>query len=103
MPFEGKIASARDIGNYAAGYVTGAYGWSWQATRFAFDLYQSYSSMSWIKLRMESEPAVSQAAQWVGYVRGYSEYLLKSHMYEQKRFEKEYQKAISPWPLGSKW
>jgi len=105
MLFEGKIASARDIGNYAAGYVTGAYGWSWQATRFAFDIYQTYSSGIWRrdKIRIEREAEVSQAAQWVGYVRGLSEHLLRLRRYKQERFEIEYRKAMSPWPSGPKW
>lgn len=32
--------SARDIGNITAGYIAGANGMSWFATRIAFDLYQ---------------------------------------------------------------
>lgn len=34
------IASARDIGNYVAGYYAGANGFGWMASRIAFDLYQ---------------------------------------------------------------
>ena len=34
-------SSARDIGNIAAGYVAGANGMSWEASRIAFDAYQS--------------------------------------------------------------
>jgi hypothetical protein len=34
-------SSARDIGNIAAGYVAGANGMSWNASRIAFDAYQS--------------------------------------------------------------
>jgi RHS repeat-associated protein len=34
-------SSARDIGNMAAGYVAGANGMSWEASRIAFDAYQS--------------------------------------------------------------
>jgi hypothetical protein len=34
-------SSARDIGNIAAGYVAGANGMSWKASRIAFDAYQS--------------------------------------------------------------
>ena len=35
------FSSARDIGNIAAGYVAGANGMSWKASRIAFDAYQS--------------------------------------------------------------
>jgi RHS repeat-associated protein len=35
------FASARDIGNYVAGYYAGANGFSWNAARWAFDLYQA--------------------------------------------------------------
>jgi hypothetical protein len=34
-------SSARDIGNIAAGYIAGANGMSWEASRVAFDAYQS--------------------------------------------------------------
>ena len=34
-------SSARDIGNIAAGYIAGANGMSWKASRIAFDVYQS--------------------------------------------------------------
>ncbi|WP_446788203.1 RHS repeat-associated core domain-containing protein [Macellibacteroides fermentans] len=34
-------SSARDIGNITAGYVAGANGMSWEASRIAFDAYQS--------------------------------------------------------------
>ena len=38
------FTSARDIGNIAAGYIAGINGMSWNASRIAFDAYQSYSS-----------------------------------------------------------
>ncbi len=34
-------SSARDIGNIAAGYIAGANGMSWEASRIAFEAYQS--------------------------------------------------------------
>src|SRR5574344_1770099 len=43
-------SSARDIGNVTAGYVAGANGMSWEASRIAFDTYQSIVSG---KLTME--------------------------------------------------
>ena len=41
---DGQIifSSARDIGNIAAGYVAGANGMSWRASRIVFDLKQSF-------------------------------------------------------------
>ena len=36
------ISSARDIGNFAAGYKAGSKGLSWSTTRFFFDMLQSY-------------------------------------------------------------
>lgn len=91
MPFQGKIASARDIGNYAAGYVAGAHGLSWISTRLAFDAYHSYKHG-----RLEAEPAVSQAAQWEGYKVGWSEYEVRYY----QRLEEE---ATRLWPYGPKW
>lgn len=41
MLFNGKVASARDIGNYAAGYVAGVHGLGWGTSRFAFDALQT--------------------------------------------------------------
>ncbi len=54
------IASARDIGNYAAGYVAGRCGYlPWKIARFGFDLYNG-----------SPEPDVTQRAQWEGHVGG---------------------------------
>ena len=41
MSFNGKVASARDIGNYSAGYVAGVNGFDWGSSRFAFDALQT--------------------------------------------------------------
>ena len=38
------FTSARDVGNIAAGYIAGINGMSWNASRIAFDAYQSKSS-----------------------------------------------------------
>ena len=63
MPFNdaGIIASARDIGNFVAGYYAGANGFSWAASRIAFDLYQG-----------GIEGVSSQSAQWIGWQHGNS-------------------------------
>ena len=59
---EGKnfISTARDIGNYSAGYVAVRRGLSWKQARFGFDLYQ--------KNGKESE--TTQAAQRIGFFDG---------------------------------
>ena len=54
--------SARDVGNVAAGFVAGRKGLSWNAARFGFDAYQSWSSK---KITRESQ--VTQRAQNVGW------------------------------------
>lgn len=60
-----QIASARDIGNYAAGYIAGATGIPKLLTRFAFDVYQR-----------GFEPQVTKAAENLGYARGKMSYIL---------------------------
>ena len=59
------IASARDIGNYAAGYVAGLSGLSWQEARCGFDLYESYK-----RGRFTVEAGPTQSAQFKGYLYG---------------------------------
>jgi len=56
---ERQIASARDIGNFAAGYIAGVNGISKLLTRMAFDFYQG-----------GIEPKVTKAAENLGYARG---------------------------------
>jgi RHS repeat-associated protein len=41
MPVNGEFASARDVGNYGAGFVAGRKGFGWSASRVAFDALQS--------------------------------------------------------------
>ena len=57
------IATARDIGNFAAGYLSGINGISYLMTRIAFDSYQCYRYGN-------IEPPVSQLAQDCGYYWG---------------------------------
>ena len=66
-------ASARDIGNFAAGYVAGVNLLSWDLTRNAFDCYQSIQSH-----KPTTEGKSSQAAQKAGYNKGVSVGLSKS-------------------------
>jgi RHS repeat-associated protein len=91
MSFNGKIASARDIGNYAAGYVAGVKGFSWGSSRLAFDALESYQKGG---LATEGQP--TQQAQRLGHNVGYS-------VYQQRKFEREWQKATNPWPPGPKY
>ena len=67
----GVIASARDIGNYIAGYVTGLNGYSWETTRFAFDLYESYKNRT-----IKSESRSSTISQRQGWEVGYNKYIM---------------------------
>tara|TARA_R110002096_G_scaffold433945_2_gene654200 strand:- start:22 stop:165 length:144 start_codon:yes stop_codon:yes gene_type:complete len=41
MSFNGKVASARDEGNYSAGYIAGKHGFGWTSSRFTFDALQT--------------------------------------------------------------
>jgi hypothetical protein len=60
-----RIATARDIGNYAAGFVAGSNGISWENTRLVFDWLQGNL------MCIQQEPKVSQCAQYAGYEFGY--------------------------------
>lgn len=60
---ETYIASARDIGNFAAGYVAGQNGLSWLGTRLGFDFYESIQKKG---ISREGKP--SQYAQFRGYM-----------------------------------
>ena len=63
-------ASARDVGNIAAGIVTGAHGMSWLSARFGFDAYQSYSSK-----RPTIEGLSTRTAQRYGWRIGHDQWL----------------------------
>lgn len=69
MPFDGKIASATDIGNYSAGYVVGNKGFGWLALRGGFDGYNSID-----RKKISFEPPTSTRAQKLGYERGYNSF-----------------------------
>lgn len=91
MSFSGKVASARDIGNYAAGYVAGVHGMGWGASRVAFDALESYQ-----KGGFATEGQPTQRAQRAGHNVGYP-------IFQQRQFEREWKKATNPWPTGPKW
>lgn len=63
------IASARDIGNYVAGYYAGINGFSWISTRIAFDKYQG-----------GREERQTRSAQFIGWEMG------ASHPKTEKQF-----------------
>ena len=79
MPFkdqDGRIyyATARDIGNYSAGYVAGTAGQGWVASRKAFDALES------LQQRIPSKEAmVSQFAEKAGHNRGIKVYWQEQH------------------------
>ena len=70
------IASARDVGNYVAGYVAGKNGLSWYDTRCGFDLYQSWQSGAFVQ-----EGESSQLAQKEGWKVGRSEMRIEGWIY----------------------
>jgi RHS repeat-associated protein len=59
--------SARDIGNFAAGYVAAINGMSWRASRMAFDLYQSYTNR-----KLSAEGISTNNAEAYGWRMGYN-------------------------------
>ncbi len=69
MMRSGAIASARDIGNYAAGLVAARNGLSWSQTRTAFDARETWQSRNWGMLRTGpvSEGVTSKQAQVTGF------------------------------------
>lgn len=71
MPFGHKndgekvYASARDIGNYAAGYIAGREGLSWGESRMGFDALQSIQERGF-----SSESSSTQLSQKAGWNKG---------------------------------
>jgi RHS repeat-associated protein len=65
----GKFASARDIGNIAAGYFAGLSGLGWNTARLGFDGYESI-----VNGEFKSEGKSTQLAQKYGYNIGYDIY-----------------------------
>ncbi len=63
-------ASARDVGNIAAGIVAGAHGMSWLTARLGFDLYQS-----WSVRYLSVEGFSTQYAQLYGWRIGHKQWL----------------------------
>ena len=63
------IASARDIGNFGAGYIAGNNGLTWGTGRFGFDTLQS-----WQQRAFASEGQTTQMAQKIGHTLGHKKY-----------------------------
>lgn len=86
MSFEGKIASARDIGNYSAGYVAGVHSFSWEASRFALDALQTkqekgtWNTVLFYPFNRVKEGQPTQQAQRAGHNVGYP-------IFKQRQFE----------------
>lgn len=73
MKFEGKIASARDVGNYSAGAVAGFNGKAWKGqARLAFDLLEKLQKLN--PFSVEGKP--TQMAQKAGHNLTYPTHLL---------------------------
>ena len=68
LNIDGKeyIASGRDIGNYAAGYIAGLHGLTWQEARCGFDALESIQLK-----RITAEKKPSQSAQLKGFTNGW--------------------------------
>ena len=79
------FASARDIGNYAAGYVSGRNGLNWNTTRLGFDGYQTGFKNA-IKGNWNPESMVSQSAQRLGFNAGVKQF----------RMDKDLQMQLGP-------
>lgn len=99
MPFTDEngnkfIASARDIGNYSAGYMAGISGQSWEASRAAFDALES------VQMRgFSTEAMVSQAAEKAGFDRGHKKYW--QQQYEVQRMLQE--GRVHTWNVIKGW
>lgn len=77
MPFKDAgndiaYASARDIGNYGAGYIAGRVGMNWKTARMGFDALESAQNR-----RLSSEGMTTQKAERMGYEAGASKNWLK--------------------------
>ncbi|WP_252722905.1 RHS repeat domain-containing protein [Treponema pedis] len=65
------FGTARDVGNYAAGYIAGKKGLSWGEARFGFDALQSaVDSFRARSITRSTEGPESRAAQYKGFIDG---------------------------------
>jgi RHS repeat-associated protein len=77
--------SARDVGNYGAGYVAGRNGLSWGGARLGFDAYQSFKDGSLRQGNWSTEGMPTQSAQRIGFEAG------------SKQRSRTHPMSISPW------
>ena len=102
MSFNGKIASARDIGNYAAGYVAGKHGFDWSFSRFGFDALETkqvkgtWNTILFYPFNRVREGQPTQRAQRAGHNISYP-------IFKQRQLERQIQRATNPWPTGLKY
>ena len=102
MSFNGKVASARDVGNYSAGYVAGKHGFGWGASRFAFDALQTkqvegaWNTVLFYPFNRVREGQPSQRAQRAGHNVGYL-------IFKQLQLKRQMERATNPWPIGPKY
>lgn len=96
MSFSGQVASARDIGNYSAGYVAGIHSMSWGASRGAFDALETYQNSGWKLWNWVPEGQPTQRAERAGYNAGQT-------IFKQRQFEREWRKATNTWTIRPKW
>ena len=99
MPFTDEngnkfIASARDIGNYSAGYMAGISGQGWDASRTAFDALESVQMG-----KVSTEAMVSQTAEKAGFDRGNKKYW--QQQYEVQRILQE--GRVHTWNVIKDW
>ncbi|MCQ2209920.1 MAG: hypothetical protein MJZ34_06475 [Paludibacteraceae bacterium] len=73
------FASARDVGNFGAGYIAGINGLDWKSSRVGFDTYQSYKSKE-----LTIEGITTRNAEYKGWLTGQA----RSHSYKAKTFMK---------------
>ena len=74
-------ASARDVGNIAAGYVGGINGLSWDELRLGCDSYQSYiTSINKKELIFDREGPSTTSAQRVGWEYGFLLWMIQKSM-----------------------
>jgi RHS repeat-associated protein len=101
MSFNGKVASARDVGNYAAGYVAGVHGFGWDSSRFAFDALETkqvkgtWNTVLFYPFNRVREGLPTQQAQRAGHNVGYS-------IFKQRQFERKWRTTINPFSTGPK-
>jgi bifunctional ADP-heptose synthase (sugar kinase/adenylyltransferase) len=69
---EGVYASARDLGNYAAGYVAGKNGYTWYLTKFIFERYQATENGKYPFniFKLGKEPLTTSKSEKLGWANG---------------------------------